>query len=74
MLALFRWFLGEIPKFEQGEHSNNLVWWVGIISGLGILLGEYHLLSGNPMTRGLWRFLCHGVVSIVGLALFFSWI
>jgi membrane protease YdiL (CAAX protease family) len=74
ILALFRWFLGELPEFEQREHSNKLVWWVGVISGLGILFGEYHILSGNPMTRGLWRFTCHGVFSIVGLALFYSWL
>ena len=74
MRTLFRWFLGEIPEFEPREHSDSLIWCIGIVSGLGILFGEYHLLSGAPMTRGLWRFLCHGMISLVGLALFYSWI
>ena len=74
MRALFRWCLGDIPEFEPKEHSDKLIWWVGIVSGFGILFGEYHLLSGAPMTRGLWRFLCHGMISLVGLALFYSWI
>lgn len=73
MISLFRWFLGELPSFEA-EHSNRIIWWVGIISGLGILLGEYHLLSGNPMTRGLWRCLCHGGISIAGLTILYTWI
>ena len=48
---MFRWFLGEMPEFETKEHSDKLIWWVGIVSGLGILFGEYHLLSGAPMTK-----------------------
>ena len=71
-MSFLRWFLGELPHFER-EHSNTLIWWVGVISGLGILFGEYHLLSGNPMTRGLWRFGFHGAFSIAGLALFYAW-
>jgi membrane protease YdiL (CAAX protease family) len=63
--------MGELPSFER-EVGDGLIWWVGIVAGMGMVFGEFHNLGGPPIPKGIWRLSVHGILSLSALSLWFS--
>lgn len=68
------WFtaFGELPE-TPSDASPAFVWWICGWAMLGIFIGEFYGISGEPLARGTYRALMHGGVPLVGAALWSGW-
>jgi membrane protease YdiL (CAAX protease family) len=65
----FFWMLGPVERTEPDLSSNWTAFWLVLITGLGMYLGDRRDVSGPPLFYGAWRLAVHGGLALTAVVL-----